>query len=83
VRSLAADSQTRWASGGHYYEAAAEVRDAQSGALVGWGYSEGVGWDHHQIQDTVATALRTKTPPSELVVGLLSSRPPRTKPPPH
>ena len=79
---VAADSRTRWASGGEYYEGVVEARDVATGKLIGYGYTEGVGWDRQQISRTVATALRDDAPSAE-TVGLLSSRPPHTQPPPR
>ena len=67
------------------YEGAVEVRNAvtRPGRLIGYGYVEGVGWDRGQIRKTVRTALQLKDGEelSEEVLGLLSSRPPRIKPP--
>ena len=80
VTSLALDSRTKWASGGDYYEGAVEARDIQTGKIIGYGYTEGVGWDKAQVKKTVATALRL-TDVADDVVGLLSSRPPHTRPP--
>ena len=48
---------------------------------IGLGWTEAVGWDRNAIRSIVSTALR-QPDPSQQAVDLLSSRAPRSKPPP-
>ena len=85
LTSVAADSRTAWASGGNYYEGVVEASDFKTGRRIGYGYTEGVGWDRGQIKETVRKALRLPDgeQATDEVVALLSSRPPHSRPPPR
>lgn len=85
LTSVAADSRTEWASGGNYYEGVVEATDFKTGRRIGYGYTEGVGWDRGQIKETVRRALRLThgEQATDEVVALLSSRPPHSRPPPR
>lgn len=82
VVAVASDSRMRWSNGALYYEGAVEVREVGTGHIIGYGFTEAVGWDRSAIRSIVSTALRLDHPSDE-VVDLLSSRPPRDKPPPR
>ena len=74
------DDLMEWSSGGRFLESPALVTTL-AGEVIGRGFTEAVGWDRRQLADTVGVALG-EARPSDARVGLLASRPPRTRPVP-